>query len=692
MTFVVRSLLFFAMILCNSLPGLAEGERAQPHSTANKQEKPAYAQRGAIEGQVISTDKKPITEAIVMTNNGKICHTNNSGRFLFTGMSTGKYAVKAIAAGMEDKVLPAIKVEKGKTASARIVMEKSSSGRSVIVGNVTDAVAGENLYANMLITDSSGSIRWFDINGNPYGGREDVKPGTWHQKTKRYWTDGDFAFSVMPGKVKIIVKRIGCFTETLTVAVSKEETVKVDAKLKRIVNMKELGWFRGDFHAHCAHGEDIYKVNVPFAAFVLRAEGYDWFYLSTDHNNDGLEVDNRRIAEEQNSTDLFLKLNSEYPKTINGHIGNVGITPKGYMHGSRYSNLELIREEIFKKGGIAIPVHPLFGRHERDDSGRSIYPMAYKELPITLLAAPEMIQGIDLYYTNWRPQGEKLWTVLLNKGYRLCCTATSDAALDLGRTPDTMGSTYVYLGKTQPSRTNIIEAFQKGRTSVSWKGASIVFSIDNQICGYDFNITDAKPKKAQVTVYDQPNVKANISIIRNGKLFKEFETTIPVSGKVTFTFDIVEETNAWYRAVYTSQEEKLTIRAATSPFYFTKGERIKPSIVMADVTMHIYDAETGQSLNATAEILDYDNPVEKLAVKDGVLRIRIRPYYRLRVSAEGYPPVEKTIVQDFAPIAETVKYMSPENLCNWQTYEETRKLLESVNLDFPLKKSNNQEE
>jgi len=647
----------------------------------------AYAQTGAIEGQILSADAKPIIEAFAMTNTGKICKVNDSGRFLFAGLSTGAYAVKAIVPGMEDKVLPMIKVEEGKTASARIVVEQSDDDRSVVFGTVTDAATGEKLYANMLINDSSGSIRWFDIDGESYGGKEDVKPDVWHQTTKRYWTDGDFAFSAMPEKVEIIVKRIGFFSRRLTVAVSRGETVKVDVKLSRIVDMKGLGWFRGDFHAHCAHGENIYKVNVPFAAFILRAEGYDWCYLSADHNNDGLVVDNQRIAEEHNSKDLFLKLNSEYPKTINGHIGNIGISPKGHNHRKRYSNIELIREDIFKKGGVAIPVHPLFGKHQRDESGRLIYPMAYKELPVTLLAAPEMIQGIDVFYSNWRSQGEKLWDVLLNKGYRLCCTATSDTALDLGRTPDTMGSTYVFLGKKQPSRKNIVEAFQKGRTSISWNGASLVFTIDNEVCGYDFNVADSKPRKAQVTVYDQPNVRASISIIRNGKLFEDFKATIPASGNVTFSFDITEETSAWYRAVYTSQEEKLGIRAATSPFYFTSGDRRKPSIVMSDVKMHIYDAETKENLNATIEILDFDKPVKEIAAKDGVLRIKIKPYDRVRVSAEGYSPVEKTIVQDFAPIAETIKYMSPEKLCDWQTYEQARKLLESVELDFSLKKS-----
>ena len=127
--------------------------------------------------------------------------------------------------------------------------------------------------------------------GRLYGGRTDLPSGVWHQANRRFWTSGMFAFSADPGRLRLTVRADGYAPVTVERDLRAGGQESLAIALKPLFDPAAAGWYKGDFHAHGVHGERFYDVNIPMIAFMLRAEHYRWFYLSSDFNNDGVRVD-----------------------------------------------------------------------------------------------------------------------------------------------------------------------------------------------------------------------------------------------------------------------------------------------------------------------------------------------------------------------------------------------------------------
>ncbi|NLC81131.1 MAG: carboxypeptidase regulatory-like domain-containing protein, partial [Lentisphaerae bacterium] len=488
---------------------------------------------GQIAGVVVGADGAPLSRAWVMTCNGRIVQSGADGAFVIADLSNGGYALKAVFPGMADALLARLAVTSDVPVTCRLQMTPADT--AVVCGSVTDAVTGKSLAAWFEARSGSAPIRWFDVAGQPYGGRTDVPAGVWHQSNRRFWTSGTFAFSAAPGRLRLTVQADGYAPATVERAVQAGRQESLTLVLKPLFDPAAAGWYKGDFHAHGVHGERLYDVNIPMIAFMLRAENYRWFYLSSEFNNDGVPVDAASAAVGESGSDLLLFLNAEYPKTAGGHVGSVGIGPPAKPRPySRYANIEVIKADIVEQGGAAVPVHPLYGH------------MRSRELPFMLLGAPELICGFD-FYTSWSASSEKTWSLFLNKGYRLCRTATSDAAFDLGRTPGTMGATFIRPACGQLSRASIVEAFKSGRTTISWNGVLLLFTVDGSDCGTVFPSGEAA-RNAVVTLHDTPGKKRVVTITRNGEVFKRMPVTVPESGMSEVRFDFSEREKAWYSA------------------------------------------------------------------------------------------------------------------------------------------------
>ncbi len=634
----------------------------------------ALLTQGADKGQIVGTIESPSGTALsrvwVMTSSGKVTQSDADGAFTLAGLSEGGYALKAIAPGMADSFLPGIAVTSGVTVTCRLKMRPAEEASAVVAGHITDAATGNKIAAWLEIVTGSAPVRWFDTAGRPYGGRTDVPPQIWHQKNRRYWTAGDFAFSAMPGDLRIKAQAHGYAPADVTRALRAGTQEGLDIALSPLFNPAAEGWFKGDFHAHGVHGEKLYDVNIPFITFVLRAEGYRWFYLSSGFNNDGVAVDNASIAAAENGTDLFLALNSEYPKTAGGHIGNMGIPPprkpKPYPN---FSNTETVKADITDQGGAAVPLHPLYGH------------MRSKELPFLLLGAPELVCGID-FYTSWNAASEKTWGLFLNKGYRLCRTATSDAAFDLGRTPGTAGATYIHPAGGRLNREAIVDAFLNGRTVIAWDGALLLFSVDGAVCGETFPSGNTS-RKAALTLYATPGINALVRVTRNGETFKQIPVTIPESGTCTASFELVERDKAWYTATGSLIGRTERVIAATSPFYF--GDWQTPAPIPARLEVHTFDADTHQPLDAEIHLIDSGKIHASFTVKGGGLRLDARTFHRVRANAAGYQEAETGILCTPA-IAAFISSLSELDLQSWSTYEKAADLLKDVTIEFPLKR------
>ena len=633
-------------------------------------EAPFHNKMGQIQGAVISQDGRALPNVWLMTDNGVLTRTVTDGTFTLQGLSDSCYSVKAMASGMDDAIVPGIAVSDGKPVSIRIVMTNSVTASALITGCVRDRATRAKLPAYFEITDSSGPVRWFDVAGTPYGGRTDLPSKAWHQNNKRYWSLGDFAFTARPGKLRVSVRSDGFAPVTVNRTVQPSQAESIEIGLERLFVPADEGWFKGDFHAHGVHGERFYQVNIPFMAFILRAERYHWFYLSSSFSNDGVNADPFAIARQESGEDLFLALNAEYPKTYGGHVGSLGIAPpRNPLPYPRYSNAEAIKRDIVDQGGAAIPVHPLAGH------------MKSRELPFIILGAPELICGFD-FYTAWSEQLEKTWAMFLNRGYQLCRTATSDTAFDLGRTPGTMGATFIHPDGGRLNRENIVEAFKTGRTTLSWDGTLLLFKIDGAVCGVTFP-SGKTARKAAITLLGTPALKTLIKVTRNGKPFKQFPATVPNSGRVDVAFDLIEQEKAWYTAICATEGTPEKVIAATSPFYF--GDWTPPALVFAEVEARVFDVDTKKPLDAALTLIDPGKPDTPFRAQNGVFRLQARVFQRLKASAEGYADLENGIL-DTPAVNTFIAAVSEEDLQAWKTYEKACGILQTLTVDFPMRR------
>ena len=467
----------------------------------------------------------------ITSSTGEVVQADEQGKFRMTMRGPGLYTLKAVADGYADSFLKQILAP----ASGLEFTQKPEPGRKVVHGHTSG-------YALLKITDDGQPVRFFDLEATPFGSL--VRPGQWHQISSPYWSRGEYAFSAR-GEVRI--EAAPYFPE-----------------------LRAKGWYKGDFHAHIIHGENFYVCNLPLYAFAARAEHYDWLYCAQRHENGRIPDDPEKWCRILSDEKFLLRLNREFPKNLNGHVGNAGVPTASLdfpYDPNLVTNFELAEKYIRARGGAAIPVHPLY-----DDGLRQggIGTMTNKEFMLWLLCEPELCPCLDLLYFNDDPRSLRVWFMLLNRGYRIGVTATSDAAFDVGRSPGCGGRGATLAWMDALTEENLTAAFRQRRTAVTWNGGAVLFSIDGQYSGAVLSPGGARRMKCEIYYRGGRNV--SVEIIRNGKVFLHREQLLPPDGKWEFTAETEERLDAWYLALLRDAADPDRIIGAASPVYFRTPE------------------------------------------------------------------------------------------------------------------------
>lgn len=483
--------------------------------------------------------------AWIVSNCGQVVQADGKGRYEIVLPVQGVYCLKAMKDGFDEVTRPWLEVP-AKADVNLSLWARPNPRRRVVRGSLGHP-------AQLVITDGGAPVRGFDLAGVAVGSYPAPK-GVWHERNRYFWTSGDYCFTAT-GEVKIV-------------------------EVTHHPELKRRGWFKGDFHAHIVHGENFYHANLQQMAFVCRAERYDWIYLSGGHANDEYPVDFRKLSEYLSDGTLFFRVNNEFPKNIAGHFGNLNVPPlTAADYGSGYrpwrvTDLELAEKTVYSRGGLCVPVHPIYGDVVRTDkaTGRKMYGMINNELMLWLLCRPDLVPVVDFFYFP-EERAEKFWYRLLNRGYTLACSGTSDAAFDVGRSPHASHATYAKLDRVDgPS---IVEAFRKGRTMVGYHGCGIVFEIDGRTCG-DVLAPGNVRRTLVADAYAVPGSDVVLRIVRNGETFAEKRVTVPADGRVSLAKPVVECDNAWYVAVLKKAKGGAqSVLSAASPIYFRDG-RFRP--------------------------------------------------------------------------------------------------------------------
>lgn len=493
--------------------------------------------------------------------------------------------------------------------------------------------------------------------------------------------------------------------------------------LTRVVDLRAHGWVAGDSHAHMIHGEREIPVDFAFVALSARAEDLRYFSLAHAWQLDDPTPERLDAALAPYATpECALAWNLEAPKNYFkgdagrclGHCWTLGLRGRtaegadviplllrasaGDYESAKptFANFEshaLIRAQ----GGAVFYTHPLRW-WTGPWGGRGGYPRQERmrvsnlavELPLDTLLGPTY-DGLDVFTSG----GEKaandkafqLWCLLLNHGYRVAATASSDACFDRpgGAVPGS-ARTYTYLGREPFSFAAVARATAAGRTFAT-TGPLLLASVDGQPPGSVFaadGTAHAFTLEAWASGKDRDGVK-QVEIFRNGRTFlsRTFDTGQP-SWQTNL---VIRETEAaWYCVRLTGGPQGG--RAVSGAFFFDVQPHRPPPPAICRVRVRVLDAATGRPLDATVtEVHDsawQPRDGARHAAPGGTAAFDAPGTVRLRAEAPGFAPLTLSPVFDCPALVEAVTRLDAQDLLDWETFERTRALLADIELTFRL--------
>jgi hypothetical protein len=469
------------------------------------------------------------------------------------------------------------------------------------------------------------------------------------------------------------------------------------------------------------HGERRIDVDFVYLALAARAEGLDYASIAQHWNlpqttPEALEQACRRVS----TPDFTLTWNLEAPKNFwrgnvthsAGHGWTVamrGRTPDGRSAIEELMEMSAWDYEsekpptpnfeshafIHALGGIVTYTHP----HRwwwGEWGGKGIYPLEKRkrvsnmaqELPFDTVVGPTY-DAIDILM---KPQEREvhrraveLWFMLLNRGYRIAATASSDTTFDNpgGGVP---GMVRVYTRiEGPPDLTSIARAMKAGRNFIT-SGPLLLLEIGRHNPG-DV-VKGEKKLNARLRAWSSGQFGDRLSkveLIRNGEIVRTWE---PTDGGTNFEahWTVVENGTAWYIArCYGATDDQIAI---TNPIYFEGRDYRPPEAVKARVTGIVRDSESGAALDGIVEVIEMDGrrPITtaKVPFGGGRFEITVPGTARLRVSTPGHAEEMKSVFMDSPGLLDSMLSMTPEGISDWGTYEKLKELLSDVRLEYSL--------
>lgn len=573
---------------------------------------------------------------------------------------------------------------------------------ATIAGRVIDAETGATIPATIAIRASDGAI----VTDHP-----SFQAG--------FRSSGTFEKQVPAGETTILVSRGFDY-----LAVQRRVTLAADDRrtetfeLRRRSSLRREGWYCGDNHDHMIHGERTILVDFPYVALAARAEGLDYLAVAQDWN-----ISNRSPEDLERSTrglsvpGFTLTWNLEAPKNYwrgdashtLGHGWTVGM--RGRTSDGRDAIAELlalsamdyenekapvpnfeIQALIHSLGGISAYSHP--ARWWRGKwGGQGIYPVEENkfvsnmaaELPFDTVCGPTY-DAIDILMppqeVKANQEALKLWFLLLNHGYRIAASGSSDATFDRpgGGVPGKVRM-YTHLdGEVEMPR--VAAAIQKGHSFVT-SGPLLVLEIGGHLSG-DVVTLPAPAQKGRIRAW--ADRLRRVELIRNGVAVRTFDAA---AGKTAFAadFDVSESGPAWYIArCYGADETQV---AFTNPVWFEPRGWQPPQPSRARVGVTVADS-SGKPLEGVVEVVRMvgtEAVVEsRTPFRGGKLSLDAPGTARLRIRVPGYQTKTQSIFMDYAPLRDLTLNMRPEQLTDWGTFEKIRGLLQGVSLEFRVER------
>ena len=581
----------------------------------------------------------------------------------------------------------------------------SAAEPAILNGLIKDAVTGQPTACTVAITDANGKV----IIESP-----SFQSG--------FRCAGQFRKTLPPGRTRVRVSR-GFETKALTRELDLVAGAQADLELtlERVVDLRQRGWYSGDSHVHMLHGEKTVPVNFDFIALTAQAE--DLQFMSLAQSWDLADPTPEALAAELNPRsrpNCVLTWNLEAPKNYYkgdagrclGHCWNFGahgrtedgrdvihelLQASAWDYESEkptYANFESHRL-IHEEGGAVFYTHPArwwWGSW----GGQGGYPRVERmrvsnmavELPLDTLVGPTF-DGVDLLTTSGEQAANAkaftLWAMLLNHGYRLAATASSDACFDRpgGGVPGGT-RTYAFLPKGF-SIPETVRAMAGGRTFAT-TGPLLVAAMDGNPPG---SVCEPGDREHGLSIEawgsgDDPHGLVKVEILRNGEVFRTFGLN---AGTGFFQTNVLirQASPGWYCARAFEAEGR---KAITSAFYFANKNQHPPPPVPAGVHVVMVGADSGRPLAGRVTELVYEGtigvPGKWHSIKHGEGHLTVPGTVRLCAESPGYRPLILSPFLDSPEIVATVTGLNDSDLLDWKTFDRLRDQLGRIELVFRM--------
>ena len=536
-------------------------------------------------------------------------------------------------------------------------------------------------------------------------------------------SSGHFTKTLPVGPTQIRVSR-GFETQVISTNLELSSgSTELVLKLQRVVELRRRGWYSSDSHVHMLHGERTLPVTFDDVALAARAADLEYLSLAQAWT---IEHPTPEVLENQlrgrSSPDCILTWNLEAPKNYYkgdagrclGHCWNVGMrgrTREGLnvidllldasawdYESSKptYANFES-HQLIHTQGGAVFYTHPArwwIGPW----GGKGGYPKRERmrvsnmavELPLDTLIGPTF-DGLDILTGSGEQAANaksfEIWSMLLNHGYRLAATASSDACFDRpgGAIPGVV-RTYTFIPDGF-SLSKLTQATVAGRTFVT-SGPLLLASIDQKPPGTVFHSGSAQRNlfiEGWASGLD-PGGLSRLEVLRNGKLFKELSFK-PHLAQVQTNLLIQESKNAWYCVRLFGSDPK-TQTAVSGAFYFPDKNTRPPASIPAQVHLRVLDKVSGAPISATITEVTFEGTVgqdgKRHWLKSGEANLKVPGTARLRAESKGHRALILSPILDCPEIIQSITSLYDTDLVDWKTFETIQNQLSRIELVFRL--------
>lgn len=440
-------------------------------------------------------------------------------------------------------------------------------------------------------------VRVLDDSGRPTAARiypraSDGKPYTPDNAYERlstlnrhlFHTTGEFTVEAPVGEYGVeAVKGFEHWPAKETIAVEAGRTHELTLRMKRMVDLKSVGWYSGSNHVHMNYAGNLH--NTPENLFLMNAAEDADMIGHQIANKDNRILDYQffipgRSTHPLSTPDRIMHTGQEYRPPFYGHVSLFNlkqhlISPftTGY-EGTAIESLYPSNTDVFRfakqQGAIRAYVHPFAGDRDPLETNLGVA----KGFPV------DVALGALDYLELWSTAGEGAlipWHHALNAGFKVPATGGEDSISSLHRTR-LVGATrgYFLLNPGQLSWENFMAALLKGRGFVT-NGPLLQFRIGQALPGDEVRLP---PAGGTVTVEGELHSIVPLDrfeLVQNGRVVERILLTGD-RRHAAFKKDVRAEASSWFTLqafanASAHPTEDSRPMATTNPIYVHVGDR-----------------------------------------------------------------------------------------------------------------------